>query len=133
MTIEEGGRFDQQGMVRMAKVSPPLEGVMDQRIGPNFNHVTEQHLSVSSREEAVDQLMGELGAEMKSLDPDWERIQRVMGGLLGLKKTEELVERLKAEIRNPDVKWEAVRKLMSQLYWIKKEMVIELLPSLLES
>jgi hypothetical protein len=117
----------------MAKVSPPLEGLMDQKIEPNFNHVTEEQVSVSSREKAVDQLMGELGAEMKSPDPDWERIQRVMGGLLGLKKTEELVERLRAEVRNPDVKWEAVRKLMSQLYWIKKEMVIELLPTLLKS
>jgi hypothetical protein len=117
----------------MAKVSRPWEGVMDQKIEPNFNHVTEEQVSVSSREKAVDQLMGELGAEMKSPDPDWERIQRVMGRLLGLKKTEELVERLRAEVRNPDVKWEALRELMSQLWSIKKEIIIGLLPTLLRS
>jgi hypothetical protein len=75
--------------------------------------------------------MEELGAEMKSLDPDWDKIQQVMGGLLGLKRTEELVERLRAQAKNPEVKWEPIRKLMLQLWSIKKDLVIDLLPSLL--
>jgi len=109
-----------------------LENAMDQKIDPNFEAVTKQHLSASTREGAVDQLMAELSAEMKSLDPDWEKIQRVMGNMMGLKKTGELLDRLKAEVNNPEVKWEAVRKLMAQLWSIKKEIIIDLLPTLLK-
>jgi hypothetical protein len=110
-----------------------LENVMNQKIEPNFETVTKQHLSPPARERAVDQLIAELSTEMKSLDPDWDKIQRVMGSLMGLKKTGELLERLKAETNNPGVKWEAVRKIMGQLWSIKKEMVIDLLPTLLET
>jgi hypothetical protein len=107
------------------------EKTMDEQIEPSFEAVTTQHISPSTREKTVDQLMAELSAEMKSLDPDWAKIQQVMGGLLGLKKTEELVERLKAEVKNPDVKWEPIRKLMFQLWSVKKDIIIELLPDLL--
>lgn len=106
---------------------------MGEKIEPNFKGITERHLSGSAREKAIDQLMAELSAEMKSLGPDWERIQRVMGCLLGLKKTEELIERLKAQVKNPQIKWEAVRKLMAQLWSIKREIVIDLLPTLFKS
>jgi hypothetical protein len=109
------------------------ENTMDEKIEPNFENITTQHLSVSAREKGVDQLMAELSAEMKSLDPDWEKIQRVMGSLLGLKKSEELVERLKAEVRNPDIRWKPIRELMFQLWSIRKEIVIDLLPTLLRS
>lgn len=110
-----------------------LEKAMDQKIEPNFETVTKQHLSPSTREKAVDHLMAELGTEMKSLDPDWEKIQRVMSGMMGLKKTGELLDRLKAEANNPEIKWEAVRKVMVQLWSINKEIVIDLLPTLLKS
>lgn len=110
-----------------------LEKAMDHKIEPNFEAVTEQHLSTPAREKAVDQLMAELGAEMKSLDPDWEKIQRVMGDMMGVKKTGELLERLKAEANNPEVKWEAIRKIMAQLWAIKQEIIIDLLPTLLKS
>jgi len=109
-----------------------VEKTMDQKIEPSFETVTKQHLSPSAREKAVDQLMAELGTEMKSLDPDWEKIQRVMSSMMGLKKTGELLDRLKAEANNPEVKWEAVRKVMAQLWSIKKEIVIDLLPTLLK-
>jgi hypothetical protein len=104
---------------------------MGDKIEPSFENVTEQHLSASKRAKAIDRLMEDLGGEMKSLDPDWDKIQKVMSGLLGLKKTEEIVERLKAEVKNPDVNWGPVRKLLSQLWSIKPNIVIDLLPDLL--
>jgi hypothetical protein len=116
---------------KIAKGPAVMEKATDEKIEPDFGNVTQEHLSVSNRDRAVDHLIEELGAEMKSLDPDWEKIQQVMGGLLGLKRTEELVERLRAQAKNPEAKWEPIRKLMSQLWSIKKDLVIDLLPSLL--
>ncbi|NIM98119.1 MAG: hypothetical protein GTO24_08590 [candidate division Zixibacteria bacterium] len=109
------------------------EKAMEEKIESNFEAITKRHLSGAAREKVIDGLMGELSAHMKSPDPDWEKIQGVMGGLLGLKKTGELLERLKAEVKNPGAKWETVRQIMSQLWSIKKEIIIELLPRLLKS
>lgn len=109
------------------------ESTTDQKIEPNFEAITKQHLSASSREQAVDQLMAELNAEMKSSDPDWEKIQQVMSDLMGLKKTGELLDRLKAEVNKPEVKWETVREIMVQIWSIKKEIIINLMPTLLKS
>ena len=112
---------------------PPLEKAMGKKVEPNFETITKQHLSASARDQAVDGLMGELNAEMKSPDPDWDKIQRIMGDLLGLKQTGELLDRLRAETNTPGVKWESIREIMAQLWSIKKEIIIDLLPTLLKS
>ncbi len=106
---------------------------MEEKIEPNFEAITKRHLSGSAREKAIDELMGDLSAHMKSPDPDWEKIQGVMGGLLGLKKTGGLLERLKVGVKTPGAKWEAARQIMLQLWSIKKEIIIDLLPKLLKS
>jgi hypothetical protein len=124
---DEGHEGDKEIIEAPVVIAKP----MGEKIELDFETVTEQQLSVSNRERTVDQLLEELGAEMKSLDPDWEKLQQVIGALLGLKRTEELVERLSAQAKNPEVKWEPIRKLMSQLWSIKKDLVIDLLPSLL--
>lgn len=133
MLLEESPSEHKEGG-REKKAGGPLslENAMDQKIEPNFEAITKQHLSSSTRDQAVDQLMAELSTEMKSLDPDWEKIQRVMGRMMGLKKTGELLERLKAEANNPGVKWEAVQKIMAELWSINKEIVIGVLPALLK-
>ena len=111
----------------------PVEKTMDQKIEPNFEVISKKHLSTSAREQAVDQLMAKLNAEMKSAEPDWDKIQATMGDLMGLKKTGELLDRLKAEVNTPGVSWEAVREIMAQVWSIKKEIIIDLLPTLLKS
>jgi len=111
---------------------PTMESAMNQKIEPNFETITKQHLSASAREQAVDGLMAELNAEMKSSEPDWEKIQGIMGDLLGLRRTGELLDRLKAEVSSPGVKWESVRELLAHLWSIKKEIVMDLLPTLLK-
>jgi hypothetical protein len=128
---EKAEKAGHEGETEIARGPAVIGKPMGEEIEPDFETVTEQHLSVSNRERTVDHLLEELGAEMKSLDPDWEKIQQVMGALLGLKRTEELVERLSAQAKNPEVKWEPIRKLMLQLWSIKKDLVIDLLPSLL--
>ena len=111
----------------------PLEKAMDQKIEPNFDVISKKHLAASAREQAVDQLMAELNAEMKSAEPDWENIQKTMADLMGLKKTGELLDRLKAEVNTPGVTWEAVREIMTEVWSIRKEIIIDLLPTLLKS
>jgi len=106
---------------------------MDQKIEPNFDVITKQHLSASAREKAVDRMMADLTKEMKSTDPDWQKIQGVMGDMMGLKKTGELLEKLKANVNTPGVKWETVREIMAELWSIRGEIVIDLLPTLLKS
>lgn len=110
-----------------------LEKTMDQKIDPNFEAVTKQHLSASARTQTIDQLMGELNSEMKSADPDWNKIQDVMGGLMGLKKTGELLDQLKGEVSKRGAKWETVRPIMAELWSIKKDIIIDLLPTLLKA
>ncbi len=78
---------DDKGKGQVFQASPDLGGMMDQKIDPSYNLVTKQHLSASAREEAVDQLMADLSAEMKSSNPDWKKVQKVMGDMMGLKKT----------------------------------------------
>jgi len=109
----------------------PLEKTIDQKIEPNFEVISKKHLSASTREQAVDQLMTNLNTEMKSAEPDWDKIQKTMGDLMGLKKTGELLDRLKAEVNTPGVTWEAVREIMAQVWSIRKEIIIDLLPTLL--
>jgi hypothetical protein len=77
--------------------------------------------------------MGELNSEMKSADPDWNKIQDVMGGLMGLKKTGELLDQLKGEVNKRGAKWETVRPIMAELWSIKKDIIIDLLPTLLKA
>jgi hypothetical protein len=110
-----------------------VEKAMDQKIEPNFELISKKHLSASAREQAVDQLMAQLNAEMKSAEPDWDKIQKTMGDLMGLKKTGELLDRLKAEVNTPGVTWEAVREIMAQVWSIRKEIIIDLLPTLFKS
>ncbi|NIO05677.1 MAG: hypothetical protein GTN74_14055 [Proteobacteria bacterium] len=110
-----------------------LESTMDQNVEPNFEAIKKQHLSASARDEAVDKLMDDLKAEMKSSEPDWGKIQNVMADMMGLKKTGEILERLKANVNTPGVSWETVREIMSELWAIKKDMVIDLLPTILKT
>ena len=110
-----------------------VEKTMDRKIEPNFKPISKKHLSASTREQAVDQLMANLNAEMKSAEPDWDKIQTTMGDLMGLRKTGELLDRLKAEANTPGVTWEAVREIMAQVWSIRKEIIIDLLPTLLKS
>ena len=117
----------------VTKEPPTLEIAMNEKIEPNFEVITKQHLSASVRDQAVDRLMTELNSEMKSSNPDWEKIQRVMGDLMGLKKTGELLDQLKTEVNKRGVKWESVREIMAKLWAIKKEIIIDLLPTLLKS
>ncbi len=106
---------------------------MDQNVEPNFEAIKKQHLSASARDEAVDKLMDDLKAEMKSSEPDWGKIQNVMADMMGLKKTGEVLERLKANINTPGVSWETVREIMAELWAIKKDIVIDLLPTILKT
>jgi len=108
-----------------------VEKTMDQKIEPNFEVISKKHLSASAREQAVDQLMTNLNTEMKSAEPDWDKIQKTMGDLMGLKRTGELLDRLKAEVNTPGVTWEAVREIMAHVWSIRKEIIIDLLPTLL--
>jgi hypothetical protein len=112
---------------------PPLEKTMGKKVEPSFETITKKHLSASARDQAVDGLMAELNTEMKSPNPDWDKIQGIMGDLLGLKQTGELLDRLRAEASTPGVKWESIREIMAQLWSIKKEIIIDLLPTLLKS
>jgi hypothetical protein len=113
--------------------TPPLEKAMDQKIEPNFEVISKKHLAPSAREQAVDQLMAELNTEMKSAEPDWDKIQKTMADLMALKKTGELLDRLKAQVNTPDVTWETVREIMAELWSVRKEIIIDLLPTLLKS
>jgi len=60
---------------------------MQEGIRPNYGDITVQDLHPLTRETLLDQMMAEMRAEMKSPDPDWEKIQDVMGRLVGLKRT----------------------------------------------
>lgn len=131
--IETKDERDQEEKIETVEDVIELEKTMDQKIEPNFEAVTKQHLSTSAREKAVDQLMDDLKTQMKSSEPDWEKIQGVMGDMMGLKKTGELLERLNANLNTPGIPWDMVRENMAQLWSIKKEMIIDLLPTILES
>jgi hypothetical protein len=77
--------------------------------------------------------MDDLKTHMKSSEPDWEKIQGVMRDMMGVNKTGELLERLNATTNTPGVPWEIVRDSMAQLWSIKKEIIIDLLPTLLKT
>jgi hypothetical protein len=133
--VETKDEGHQQGQIEIENVKniTDLEKTMDQKIEPNFEAVSKQHLSPSTREKAVDKLMDDLKTQMKSSEPDWEKIQGVMSDMMGLKKTGELLERLNATTNTPGVPWEIVRDSMAQLWSIKKEIIIDLLPTLLKT
>lgn len=121
------------GGIKIIEEPLKLESTMDRKVEPNFEVVEKQHLSASARDEAVDKLMADLKAEMKSSEPNWEKIEGVMGDMMGLKKTGEILERLKANVNTPGVSWESVREIMAELWSIKKDIVIDLLPTLLKT
>ncbi len=131
--VETKDKEIKQEKIEIVEDATKLEKIMDQKIEPNFEAVTKQHLSTSAREKAVDQLMDDLKTQMKSSEPDWEKIQGVMSGMMGLKKTGELIERLNANLNTPGIPWDMVRENMAELWSIKKEIIIDLLPTILES
>ena len=130
-TPQEQSNGETEGEV-MKEPLPAING-MDQKVEPNFGAITKKHLSASAREQTIDGLMAELNTEMKSADPDWEKIQKIMADLLGLRKTGDLLDRLKAEVKSPDVTWENVREILAQLWSVNKDIVVDLLPTLLKS
>lgn len=75
--------------------------------------------------------MAQLEAELKRPDSSVEAAQGVMTELLAFKRLGGVLDRLRAEASKSDAPWESVREAMAELWAVRKDLLIDLLPSLL--
>lgn len=88
-------------------------------------------LNPEGRNQAIDRLLAQLEAELKRPDATVESAQGVMNELLTYKRVAGLLDRLRSEAAKADARWEPVREVMAELWAVRKELLVDLLPSLL--
>ncbi len=84
------------------------------------------------RFEAMEALLSDLGAELKRPEGDMDRIQKMMGDLLDLKKTGDLVERALSAAAAPGARWDSVRAPLAQLWAANRDVALDIIPALLK-
>jgi hypothetical protein len=123
----------QQAQTTVPNVPPRTEPAAKRKTEPAREHAAKSDTAASNRFQAIDQLLVELESEMKSSSTDWDKIQRLMGDLTSLKRTDELVDQLWSAAEMEGVMWEPIRLIMAQLWSLDRDSLIELLPALLKS
>lgn len=87
--------------------------------------------SPAARAQAIEKLMAKLETDMQNPDANAEAVQGIMGELLELKRSGEVLERLRTEAGKPGALWEPVRGAMAELWALKRDLLVEILPTIL--
>jgi hypothetical protein len=89
-------------------------------------------VSLGSEEERVEELIYQLGEQIKDPNVEMRKVQKTMEELLRVKGKKALLQRLTQETRDPKVQWGKIRGLMKGVWEIDRKFLIDILPDLLK-
>lgn len=89
-------------------------------------------VGVQSEEERLEELIEQLGEQIKNPNVQMRKVQKTMEELLRVKGKKALLQRLTQETRDPNVPWGKIRGLMKGVWEIDRKFLVDILPDLLK-